>query len=334
MERDEAFPVLTNGIVFLLLSGCMLSLVSPRKTCHTISYIYFGQYYMVRKSPIITTILRWYQKHKREHLPWRHTRDPYKILVSEVMLQQTQVDRVIVKYEEFLRLFPTVYDLAKAPASQVIMAWQGLGYNRRALFLQKTAKTVVETYQGIFPEDLITLKTLPGVGDYTARAILSFAFEKPFPMMDTNHRRFYNRVFFGIKKMSDDVLLKKAEEVILEKNAYDWNQALMDFGSLICTTKNPKCESCPLSSICKAAFKVKAEKKIRTKPLVRFEDSDRYVRGRIVEALRQGKKVTRTSVYDLFPDRSENLLNSIIEKLCRDGLTHEHKGRIVLGEKR
>lgn len=276
----------------------------------------------------------WYKKHARTHLPWRHTRDPYSILVSEVMLQQTQVDRVIVKYQEFLKKFPTVFALAQASSSDVIHAWQGLGYNRRALFLQKTAKTVAEQFQGIFPADLETLKTLPGVGDYTARAILSFAFEQPVPMMDTNHRRCYNRVFFGVQPIPDDKLLKKAEEIVPRKQAYDWNQALMDFGSLVCTTKSPACETCPLNTVCKAAFKVKTMSKEKKKAGVRFEDSDRYVRGRIVEALRNGEVITRTYLYKTYTNRTREILDQIIEKLCRDGLTHEHNGRIVLGEKR
>ncbi len=277
-------------------------------------------------------VFRWYTKHARAYLPWRHTRDPYRILISEVMLQQTQVDRVIQKYQEFLQKFPTVFALAKAPSREVIHAWQGLGYNRRALFLQKTAKTVAEQFQGVFPAELETLKTLPGVGDYTARAILSFSFEKSVPMMDTNHRRFYTRVFFGAqKKVSDDQLLKKAEDVLPRKKAYDWNQALMDIGSLVCVTKNPKCDMCPLSTLCKAAFKVKSQSKEKKKPTVRFIDSDRYVRGRIVEALRQGEPLTRQSLYTRFSSRGKGVVDRIVDKLCRDGLTHERRGRIVLG---
>ena len=145
-------------------------------------------------------ILTWYAIAKRDHFPWRKTRNPYKILVSEVMLQQTQVSRVIDKYREFLRVFPNAKKLSDAKASEVITAWAGLGYNRRALFLQKTAKAVREVHGGRFPKYLEMLKTLPGVGDYTARAVLSFAFEQPVPMMDTNHRRFYQRVLFGFKE--------------------------------------------------------------------------------------------------------------------------------------
>ncbi len=284
-----------------------------------------------KRSAIRRNILSWYKKHARTHLPWRLTHDAYHILVSEVMLQQTQVDRVIPKYLAFLASFPTVKKLAEATPARVIMAWQGLGYNRRALFLKRTAETVLNDFKGVFPEDKETLKTLPGVGDYTARAILSFAFQKPIPMMDTNHRRFYSRVFFGANKVvSDEVLLTVAEEILPKKRAYDWNQALMDFGSLQCTAKAPLCGTCPLNTLCKAAFKVQKKKRVLKKPTVRFLDSNRYVRGRIIETLRVSKKVSRKNVLLAFPDRSKEKMNSILEGLLRDGLIEEGNGVIVL----
>ena len=217
-----------------------------------------------KRKQICSRLLGWYVEHQRD-LPWRRTEDPYNILVSEVMLQQTQVSRVLEKYREFLHAFPTVQALAKAKTSAVIKTWKGLGYNRRALFLQRTAQAVVNEHGGTFPQTLEALVKLPGVGDYTARAILSFALDKQVPMMDTNHRRFYSRVLHGIKKVKDKDLLVDALVLLPKKKAYDWNQALMDFGSSICLTRKPRCEVCPLQKYCKAYPDVLTEIKPKKK---------------------------------------------------------------------
>ncbi|MDP3963262.1 MAG: hypothetical protein Q8Q39_02075 [bacterium] len=142
-------------------------------------------------------LLQWYRKHGRHTLPWRHTDDPYHILVSEIMLQQTQVDRVIPKYHAFLKRFPTLQKLAKAPASAVLRAWQGMGYNRRALYLKRLAEICVKDHGRRVPDTYEALRALPGIGDYTANAVLSFAFNKPVALYDTNIRRIFSRVFFG-----------------------------------------------------------------------------------------------------------------------------------------
>lgn len=278
-------------------------------------------------------LLSWYGKHKRD-LPWRHTRHPYHILVSEVMLQQTQVDRVIFKYKEFLKRFPTTKKLAAASTADVIRAWQGLGYNRRALFLQKTAKAVEEKYKGKFPQTIDELKQLPGIGDYTARAVLSFSFELPFPMMDTNHRRFYQRVFFGLDQKSDKELLIAAEQV-MPKQPYDWNQGLMDFGSIICLTSRPKCEVCPLQKYCKAYPDILKEenqiKKKKAKHSIPFKQTDRYVRGRIVDLLRGVHGVRSEQVYRLFAEEyGYDRVGDIIAGLVKDQLIIEKRGKIYL----
>lgn len=287
-------------------------------------------------------IVVWYETHQRSSLPWRKTRNPYHILVSEVMLQQTQVERVVAKYQEFIRLFPTVYSLAKATPAAVIRAWAGLGYNRRALYLQRTAEAVVRVYGGVFPRDIETLKTLPGIGDYTARAILSFAFEEYVPMMDTNHRRFYQRVFFGINKKDDRTLLHKAVDVIemfdssriaRGNSVYDWNQALMDFGSAVCHTTKPECHECPIKKYCKAYPKILIGKKLGTrvrkekqKP---FHETDRYVRGRIIDTLRVHDVVSITRLAKDFPHVSPERFATILQKLTTDGLIVQ-KGRSIL----
>ncbi|HYE59887.1 MAG TPA: A/G-specific adenine glycosylase [Candidatus Kapabacteria bacterium] len=287
---------------------------------------------MTKKGHVQKNILAWYDTYRRS-LPWRQTRDPYHILVSEVMLQQTQVDRVIAKYHEFLGAFPTVHDLAHAKTADVIRVWAGLGYNRRALYLQKTAQAVVTQYRGQFPKEIDLLKELPGIGDYTARAILSFAFEVPVPMMDTNHRRFYQRVFFGIHLKKDDILLMEAETVLPKKRSYDWNQALMDFGSLICLSGRPKCEVCPIQAFCAAypeILQVIEKKQKKKKKTVPFKETDRYFRGRIIDLLRIERTTTVRTLANKYPDLSKERLQMILTRLEKEGLIQVKKGSILL----
>lgn len=275
-------------------------------------------------------IFLWYNTHRRD-LPWRRTRNPYSILVSEIMLQQTQVDRVIPKYRAFLRAFPTVQKLAQAKTSAVIRAWKGLGYNRRALYLQRAAQAVVSEFGGIFPQSVDTLKTLPGVGEYTARAILSFAFEKPVPMMDTNHRRFYQRTLFGLRKKNDQQLLNAAEQLLSTHRAYDWNQALMDFGSQVCVTRRPLCASCPIQQWCRAYPKVLSvslsRKKKKTTP---FKETDRYIRGRILDTLRENHALTTQTLRRRFAEVEISRYQRIIRKMTLEGLIKKQGRRILL----
>ena len=276
-------------------------------------------------------LFRWYKKHRRD-LPWRRTKNPYHILVSEIMLQQTQVDRVIPKYKAFLRSFPTIKKLAEASTADVIRAWKGLGYNRRALFLQKTARAIREHRGGRFPRVYDELIALPGVGDYTARAILSFAYEQPVPMMDTNHRRFYQRVLFGLRTKKDVELLDAAEDVLPKKRAYDWNQSLMDFGSLVCTTRKPACEACPLKTQCAAypeILTVVPEEKKRRK-VIPFKQTDRYLRGQIMDMLREEHAITRQKVYVAFKSYGRPRLEKVVDGLKRDGLISVKGTRILL----
>lgn len=296
--------------------------------------------YTSASSPIVKNVLRWYAAHRR-NLPWRRTRDPYKILVSEVMLQQTQVDRVLPKYKEFLKKFPTAWALAQAPTAEVIRAWKGLGYNRRALYVQKAAQAVVSEYGGKFPKDIALLKQLPGVGDYTARAILAFAYEEPVPVLDTNHRRFYQRVFFGLRQKTDKKLLAYAEQMMPIGRVYDWNQALMDFGSLVCVTGKPKCEACPVRKWCKAFprlqrsdFRLQSRKKLkhedRRPKAVPFRQTDRYFRGRIIDYVREHGRATDRIFETLFPELPKERYQDIIQKLEYDGLIARKNNRILL----
>lgn len=165
-------------------------------------------------------------------MPWRNTYDPYKILVSEVMLQQTQVSRVTGKYKKFLKTFPNTARLAKASTSQLLTAWQGLGYWRRALFLREAARTIQKKYGGGFPRDPALLEELPGIGHYTARAVACFAFQNQEAFIDTNIRRIYLHFFFAKKNnISDKEILEIAQKAMWKKNPREWHYALFDYGA-------------------------------------------------------------------------------------------------------
>ncbi len=200
-------------------------------------------------------LLRWYARHQRP-LPWRQTRDPYKILVSEVMLQQTQVDRVIPKYHEFLGRYPTVRHLAKARMPELKKVWYPLGYNIRPLRLRKIAKQVITHHDGKIPDSYDGLIAMDGIGRYTAGAVLSFAYNQDAPIVDTNVERLLGR-YFGVAKRGSmfarrRTLWQLAAAVIPKGRGYDINQAMMDFGALICTARAPKCASCVLRRSCRS----------------------------------------------------------------------------------
>ncbi len=198
-------------------------------------------------------LLRWYRKHGRD-LPWRETSDPYAILVSEVMLQQTQVDRVVPKYHEFLSKYPTLKALAKARRSDVKKTWYPLGYNIRPTQLHSIARETVAHYGGELPSTDEELQSFKGIGRYTSGAIRSFAFKQNAPILDTNVRRVLLRVFLGKPrtKPSESRMWDLSEELLPRGRVYDFNQALMDFGACICSAKAPVCPKCPMRNFCKA----------------------------------------------------------------------------------
>src|SRR5579863_9343745 len=200
-------------------------------------------------------LLQWYAAEQRD-LPWRSTDNPYYVLVSEIMLQQTQVDRVLPKYHQFLAAFPTLTALAQAPTADVIAVWVPLGYNRRAISLQAIARQVLAEYDGRIPDTIDALLKLKGIGRYTAGAIACFAYHQQVATVDTNIRRVLHRVFLGLEhpepKIRDAQMLTLAEQVLPPGEAYNWNQALMDLGATICTSANPQCMRCPLQSTCLA----------------------------------------------------------------------------------
>ncbi len=216
-------------------------------------------------------ILSWYERHKRD-LPWRHTTNPYHILVSESMLQQTQVDRVIPKYEAFLKAFPKIQDLAVAPTSQVLELWSGLGYNSRAIRLQEAAKIISKRYNGEVPKNRDALMELPGIGPYTSNAILSFAHNLPFPCMDTNIRRIILHELQLPEKTAPEKLYILAESLIPEGRSRDWHNALMDYGSSILTARKTGVKSLTTQS--------------------KFLYSRRWYRGQILKTLIREKETT------------------------------------------
>jgi len=206
------------------------------------------------KSSFSSLLLAWYDKNKRD-LPWRKTKDPYYIWVSEIMLQQTTVNTVIPYYQRWAKAYPTVFDLAKAPLQEVLKSWQGLGYYNRARNFYKAANIVVNEYEGSLPEDPILVRRLPGFGPYTTSSVLSIAYDKPLVIIDANVRRLVMRLL-AIKAYADTKQDKTIEGylsmVLPLKRAGDFNQALMEMGALVCRTKEPLCNVCPLKGFCKA----------------------------------------------------------------------------------
>jgi A/G-specific adenine glycosylase len=200
-------------------------------------------------------LLAWYARHGRD-LPWRRTREPYRILVSEIMLQQTQVDRVIPKYHEFLARYPTFDELAQAPEREVTKAWRPLGYYRRASNLRGIARETVARYDGRLPDDGAALRRMRGIGRYTAGAILAFAHGQDAALVDTNVRRVLGRVFLGPRSRTrlrgQKAIWTLAESLVPAGRAYDYNQALMDFGATWCTARRPKCSRCPMKAFCRS----------------------------------------------------------------------------------
>ena len=198
-------------------------------------------------------LLAWYGRHRRD-LPWRRTEDPYHVLVSEIMLQQTQVERVVPKYQEFLDRYPTLEALAGSSPEDVKRLWYPLGYNVRPLNLHGIAREAVASYGGRLPDDATALRGMRGIGRYTAGALLCFAYGRPVPIVDTNVRRVLGRVFLGPRRLArlrgQKTMWDLAGALVPRRRSYDYNQALMDFGATWCTARAPRCEPCPMRRFC------------------------------------------------------------------------------------
>ncbi|MBV9119522.1 MAG: A/G-specific adenine glycosylase [Chloroflexi bacterium] len=280
------------------------------------------------------TLLAWYRRHGRE-LPWRQTRNPYYILVAEVMLQQTQVERVLPKYAEWLAAFPTLVSLAEAPTAEVIRRWSPLGYNSRAVRLQHIARACAGTLPDTF-EGLLELK---GIGRYTAGAVACFAYEQQVAFWDTNIRRALSRLLSGAASdLSEKALLELASNAVPPGEAYDWHQALMDLGATVCTSRLPRCGACPLTTHCAAYPQIQsagaltrlAERRASYDAGRPFETTNRYFRGRIVEALRERSPRTTTEICEVIGRSEQPWLEGVLAGLERDGLIARHAGSVSL----
>lgn len=256
-------------------------------------------------------LLRWYATHGRSHLPWRREPTPYRVVVSEFMLQQTQVERVIPAFERFVAQFPDFAALAGASRADVVRAWQGLGYNSRAVRLHELARAVRDRHAGELPRDESSLRALPGVGPYTVRAIRCFAFGEDVVAIDTNVRRIVHRMRFGLEfpaKAAAAELDRVAAELVSAGEGFAFNSALMDLGATICTARAPKCLLCPLQSECAAApleaaaivRAAAAESTRRGAPRPeKFERTTRHLRGRLIDRLRALPAERAISLLDL-----------------------------------
>lgn len=286
------------------------------------------------RAAVQKTLLDWWDAGHRD-LPWRRTCDPYAILVSEAMLQQTQVERVIPKYLAFMERFPRLVDLAAASPADVIRMWAGLGYNRRAVNLQRMARAVVDQHGGALPTDVAALQKLPGLGPYTARAVASIAFDIPAAAVDTNVRRVLTRIFLGTDAEPGPAAVQRlADELLVADRPGDWNQALMELGARVCTAASPRCPECPARDLCAAEPHIRLVRESgaryrapKQKPQGTFGGSTRFWRGRVIDILRVHRGDDGITAPDLgrflrldFTMDDLPWLHDLLAGLARDGL--------------
>jgi A/G-specific adenine glycosylase len=282
-------------------------------------------------------VLGWSDATRRD-LPWRRTRDPWSVLVSELMLQQTQVARVLPKYAAFLERFPTVAACAVAPVGDVITMWAGLGYNRRAVSLHRCAVEVVVRHDGALPDSLDALLTLPGIGPYTARAVLAFAFERDVAVVDTNVGRVLAR--WAGRSLGGREVQSAADDLPPAGAGWAWNQAMLDLGATVCLKRSPRCDRCPVASWCawRRAGNPEPDPAVGSAAVAggqsRFEGSDRQGRGRLVDELRRSGAVPsdRLAAAAGWPDDPDRA-RLVAATLVTDGLaawSSDHDRSLVL----
>jgi A/G-specific adenine glycosylase len=267
-------------------------------------------------------ITQWFAKNKRE-LPWRST-SPWGVMVSEFMLQQTPVARVLPKWNEWMARWPTPVELAKATPAQVITAWGRLGYPRRALRLHESAKIIARDFNNEVPESEEVLRSLPGIGDYTAAAISAFAFGANTLVMDVNIRRVLVRALDGKEYPTSSPTVRERESrlaILPSRNADNWAAATMELGALICTSKNASCNDCPIISQCKWRKNGYPQSELVRKSQD-WHGTDRKCRGTIVQALRENESLTLSAIKKLWPEESQ--VEKALETLLADHLIEEH----------
>ncbi|MBR9978738.1 MAG: A/G-specific adenine glycosylase [Bacteroidetes bacterium] len=277
-------------------------------------------------------LLGWYRRNGRP-LPWRQDNDPYTILVSEIMLQQTQVARVTEHLPHWLQRFPSIDTLAAASKREVLLAWSGMGYNRRALHLHAAASLICSRHNGIIPNDTDALLALPGIGRYTAHAVVCFAYGKRLPMVEVNIRRVLSRLASGMQRenavLPETVTWKLAASLLPPRAYFAWNQALMDLGAMICTATRPACSACPFSRLCPSAHRLLPTPDRNTQTV--RETPRRLYRGRLIEFLRKqpGHCATAAELHRLlFPDSGQEQrmrLFDILDSLRKDGMIDIHE---------
>ena len=265
-------------------------------------------------------LLEWGARTRRD-LPWRRTRDPWAILVSELMLQQTQAPRVVPKFDAFMKRFPTATRCADSSTGEVIDAWAGLGYNRRAVNLHRAAVVVRDEHRGVVPDDLAALLALPGVGPYTARAVLVFAFEHDIGLVDTNAGRFVARALAG-RPVAPVEAQTLADDTVPRGHAWAWGQAVFDLGAAVCTKSAPRCHECPIATSCtwNRAGRPAPDPVVGSAGISRgqstFAGSFRQGRGRLVHALRAGPlgpdAIALAAGWPDDPARAERALASLV----------------------